>query len=1106
MEEPEQLKKPGKRSSRLEMFQDQPAYRPEMTNRQVRLKDLDFFQLLPEHGSDPEVQAKIVEARCQDEIYQTSFTSYVPIGKLSTEVHQGNLQFFPDTVLNPKTRITAEAASFHWLDKNHKLKKRNMNDRRKERGREVKRFNFLKNNEIHSVFCLYQAGQDFIKAMKEQKNAAKLNYSQWSLSPFNLELARRGYEHALWKYYLLDVFHPLNSLEIKNTPQDLKLYKQLKGKIITKKEKPLPPADIPPGTMIATQKKPPNVPKKTSSNPEDWLLPDPNTEYVLVPLKNLKALSYQHKITAEEIFDPKRKLGFLQCFAKKHNEVIQKLVRPFNQPEPPLPLEEPMDAATEGEPLPLEELIDAATEVVDTTYQEELMEASNPPPDDSDRPISPVPSCSQEDPLGLNTLPIPRSAFDIEPDDLTDARHQINAIKRKKELASKRNGTEDQSSKKQRTEYPPFQFTFDRPKRACESGPNVPKVTKPKLASTSVGLAVYGAEAPGPIPLKKNEACPKVKQVGLALKNIGSGLKMTCKGREVHPSDDKVPDDHFAFSIDFKMDTQNSPDHDCPVSCPIDFLTKLKPEECCDSSAPNIDGMETFSELVKRRNQTPKEGPYQMDFGDNNTAVPGDMSLILASNRENKVLSDPDLEQKYCTSKDEAYKLLNKAGFFDSIYRERRVALDVEGCSAKYELEHDIQANCGVSIVHVASPSGFTFDIQCNWDQKEFKGHKVPGYILQILSDPTIIKQGSGISEDLLKMNRMFPTLDFKGSLENHRLLYFLDPSIAIEQEHPTFGKRFVSKYLGYGYFIFNKKRINPSWHGPHCWNFTKNPKSWTNAMHQYQRLDKLLSFDLFDRCVEKLCIFYGFKDSPEANIGFIKYALMGLLMDQGKMQTPYDVKFARIIIPPCDMFEKDGYNPFGMELPGFYPSPRIIAAQIQLLLQGKRIYCTPLLANLSMQDLNLGPTDLVLATARGLQSITTLHGCQICGEGGHDASKCKGNADTMDNDDEEIYCEYPFCDSMDHTIKNCSVLVNRCLKCRVIGHLSSRHDDPKFDIVRGMVVSRAYAHKHQFANLMNTKEVIFTCTTRGCTIRTAHPKTKTDADLPDIIITKEKN
>ena len=167
------------------------------------------------------------------------------------------------------------------------------------------------------------------------------------------------------------------------------------------------------------------------------------------------------------------------------------------------------------------------------------------------------------------------------------------------------------------------------------------------------------------------------------------------------------------------------------------------------------------------------------------------------------------------------------------------------------------------------------------------------------------------------------------------------------------------------------------------------------------------------------------------------------------------------------------------------------------------------LLANLSILDLNLDPSDLVLATARGLQSITTLHGCQICGEGGDDASKCKGKANTMDDDDKvtagEIYCEYPFCDSIHHTIKNCSVLVNRCLKCCVIGHLSSRHDDPSFDIVRGMVVSRAYAHKHQFANLMNKIEVIFTCTTRGCTIKTAHPKTNTNANLPDIIITKEK-
>ena len=66
------------------------------------------------------------------------------------------------------------------------------------------------------------------------------------------------------------------------------------------------------------------------------------------------------------------------------------------------------------------------------------METSNPPPDDSDRPISPVPGYSQEDPLGLNTLSVPNCAFDIGPDDLidVDAREKINAIKRKKQLAS----------------------------------------------------------------------------------------------------------------------------------------------------------------------------------------------------------------------------------------------------------------------------------------------------------------------------------------------------------------------------------------------------------------------------------------------------------------------------------------------------------------------------------------------------------------------------------------------------------------------------------------------------------------------------------------------
>ena len=65
--------------------------------------------------------------------------------------------------------------------------------------------------------------------------------------------------------------------------------------------------------------------------------------------------------------------------------------------------------------------MDVATEVVDIAYQEDLMEPSNPPPYDLDRPISPVPGYSQEDPLGLNTLPVPQSAFDIGPDDLIDA-------------------------------------------------------------------------------------------------------------------------------------------------------------------------------------------------------------------------------------------------------------------------------------------------------------------------------------------------------------------------------------------------------------------------------------------------------------------------------------------------------------------------------------------------------------------------------------------------------------------------------------------------------------------------------------------------------------
>jgi hypothetical protein len=110
------------------------------------------------------------------------------------------------------------------------------------------------------------------------------------------------------------------------------------------------------------------------------------------------------------------------------------------------------------------------------------------------------------------------------------------------------------------------------------------------------------------------------------------------------------------------------------------------------------------------------------------------------------------------------------------------------------------------------------------------------------------------------------------------------------------------------------------------------------------------------------------------------------------------------------------------------------------------------------LEALNKGKLDRVDLATRIARRFTRTkerpHCCEKCGSGEHRTQGCLGKA-------EDIQCCYPRCLSNKHVLATCPMVINRCLKCKRLGHMEEDHKGgtPWVVLMNDFMAASAFHH-----------------------------------------------
>ena len=518
-------------------------------------------------------------------------------------------------------------------------------------------------------------------------------------------------------------------------------------------------------------------------------------------------------------------------------------------------------------------------------------------------------------------------------------------------------------------------------------------------------------------------------------------------------------------------------DKNCPRSCPQKIVQSLKAIECETSTDPVL-LTEPHSKLLMRKQLECSAGDYALDW--NGKVLPNRIRVVLADNTDNA----PGEHNVFFTNAPEALRRLDHLDFFKTIREWNYMTIDVEGVTTEWKHQNAVPnpRAAPFSVFHCADPKGVILVVHCLFDGRSFKGRSIPHRVLELLADKTIVKKGSGVSEDLaqlyqaagnrLKVNGFGPTLEMSS------LMLFLYP---VEEEHftlPKTGMTEAYRKLGLGHLMDEKSplSIKAVWHGnqKRVYDYTKNPRLYTKKMILYNDGDVLIPLALLDLAVLKLCEQYQFDKCPDADVSFPRLALIALLMHSSAISCHSDaVHASKFKYAPTNLF--DGYNPFNMwKIDGPYADPEVIMNKLRGLIGNRRLPFLPMIHHIRLTDPYLmgykkmlrGYTDDEKIVLQGFQARTPSHRCIICGAANHSEEECEDPAT------HEYRCKYPLCDERNHKTYHCPSMTQRCSKCKELGHDESRHFEENFDVLSGLVTTHYFARKHQYLNIINAKEV----------------------------------
>ena len=514
-------------------------------------------------------------------------------------------------------------------------------------------------------------------------------------------------------------------------------------------------------------------------------------------------------------------------------------------------------------------------------------------------------------------------------------------------------------------------------------------------------------------------------------------------------------------------------------SCYHRFLKNLSQQDCEDSRNGLLK-TESYAEVKQRKEENLKSGKFRCVFKDMRRNPP---VIVLAPNPEMVNAS----KFQFFTDEAQFVHSLEKARFRENAINNNYIIVDLEGIHPqsnwikKNPPKGPVKAPT-ISVIHFTDPKGFSCEIQCLFDGYAFQGARIPVYLLDLLSNPNIVKVGSGITQDLVTLNAIFSDFrrKFHPSMEVSQLLMLLNPvnkNDLKRGEKPPNGKEAVAQYLGLGHLLGNDPKIsfqvgfNPN-NKRSFDDFTQNPRNWKTKMFLYNRLDRFLGLAMIDRAVVKLAKLYHFPEQPDKDIGFLRLSVFALLADFTVFEKD-SVTVGKFVIPPMNIFK--GYSPFRDYLDHVgYPHPSVIMQNLHRLIGNRNLQGLPMIFGGEWSETKslasyCNPRRNWSLTIQDFKEIPFPHSCSECYSYDH----LEENCDDMELLLEE--CQYPLChDSFKtHTIRNCPVLIHRCTICDSLGHSDKHHQMEGFDVLNGLATYRGFVQKHRFAGIIFSREAI---------------------------------
>ena len=1028
------------------------------------------YGLGPCYFKDEDAQKEIAFARIADETYQTPWIRAVTIDHL-----KNNPSEFAKTIMTLDTKIIPSESHYKYIPQfEFEPRKEQNTTLRQFRVLTIKRYEYLLEDMASQAFNCYpvpfQLWKDSMSQQGLNTSANKFKIHDYGRCEMFLNQAKK-------ELIINEVYHPLSSLKgtMENpiaTPQDRTLLEKLKGKLVK--------IDL--RDKITNNAKSP-IPVKT-------LQRNHTTEqhfYIPITVKAFKSLCTKFNVTAEDLLDTNSRFSD----SLKLTEREEKLIEEHRVSIPGWSCQLNKDDEMEHDEVNLDQ---AAENTIPNQFQpnQEIITLESTPKDADDvmaipdlqasteNQVENTESCKPKDNDEImkdNEQTLDQVAENVIPNQLLEPHNEVTT-----DSAADILGDLDLSESSQEgmsvslgTTSDHFFSDFSEDLREMDKASGSKSVEKQSTPNTSSSEAI---ENNPPIAEKTPRICETLTKYGkplMGFKSKKDRIVRRFKGKEVGEMQ-FIPElkDKIMFSTKF---TDKDYSSSCKENCALRFMHRIRRSKCTDPSKPTLHDL-NYMELKKRLKAGLRNGEYKCDFKTNTTKVPPRLQVILIGNSKSSAKGDA----RFFTDLQKAMKRLYELDFFGSITRSMYCALDVEGVTERWK-----NANCRnkqkspFSTIHIVAPNGVHFQIHALFNGENFQGVDINDckeVLDSVLLDDDVCKLGHGVTRDAYEINQSLKGGCIRNLLEAGRIHRFLNKGQKLT------GKEATSRLANFTDVFPNEDRIKPNYnpHKPKHFDFCRDPREWSEAQHQYNRIDPILALYLLDHMTLKLCDFWGYDNGEFEDCSVALPRLMGILLlhdlstyKERNHGPDSSREGSDPLDSPVDFMENlKRTNPFRKSyMKSRYPLPITISRKLMEKQTVRNMPYTPVFYEMGSAEIAFFEPIINIdapfwykngdqIAQSNYSTLSHPHLCSKCGSSDHDEKDCAAK---------DLVCRYPFCKGP-HDTKVCPMILEKCHSCEIPGHKATHHEEVDFDLLKAFNTQKLFSHVHVLASLMNHKDL----------------------------------